>query len=410
MTRISRRTVLLAASGAATLNVTRSFAQTKETLTFAAALFADAGRGDLARAWIEKFNKSQDRYLIEPVAIPFGRLADTVFTQMGGGGGPDLVRFDQSDFFAAVPAGRLFPVDDLLDLSKFKFQAADKFVKVGGKRFGIVFETANFGLLYNPALLKSGAPPKDFEAFITAAKESTGDGKFGYAYRATMPERGGFWFDLTNYVYGFGGQWGGGGEPTLNSPEVVEAVTQYKRVYDLGVIPKGANAATYRRMFWEGKIAMNIDNGGAGGIFAAQAPDFKFNAAASPFPNKAQGIILTMLAFNANSKKKAGAAAFIEWMLQPKSQAELQLLLGASNVATLFPRDPEEIKKIPWVTAFDANTPNGQPMLVRSLENRTLDFQQVVCENVLRCLVGGETPKQVMADAQAQALSRILRR
>lgn len=410
MTKISRRTLLQAASGAAALNVTRSFAQTKETLTFAAGLFAEAGRGDRTRAWVDKFNKSQDRYAIEPVAIPFSKLADTVFTQMGGGGGPDLIRFDQTDFFAAVPAGRLFPVDDLLDLSKYQFQAADKFVKVDGKRIGIAFETANYAMLYNPALLKDGAPPKNFEEFVAAAKEATGKGKFGYAYRATMPERAGFWFDLSNYVYGFGGQWGGNGEPTLNSPEVIEAITQYKRIYDLGVIPKGADAATYRRMFWEGKIAMNVDNGGVGGIFSAQAPDFKFSAAPSPFPHKEQGITLTMLAFNANSKKKAAAAAFIEWMLQPEPQAELQLLLGASNVATQIPRAEEELKKFPWVTAFDANTPNGQPFLVRSLESKTLDFQQVVCENVLRCLIGGETPKQVMADAQSQALSRILRR
>ena len=117
-----------------------------------------------------------------------------------------------------------------------------------------------------------------------------------------------------------------------------------------------------------------------------------------------------MLAFNANSKKKEGAAAFINWMLQPEPQAELQLLLGASNVATQIPRAEEELKKYPWVKSFDENTPNGQPFLVRSLESKTLDFQQVVCENVLRCLIGGETPQKVMDDAQAQALSRILRK
>ncbi len=48
----------------------------------------------------------------------------------------------------------------------------------------------------------------------------------------------------------------------------------------------GADAATYRRMFWEGKIAMNIDNGGVAGIFAAQNPNLGFKAAPSPFPNR----------------------------------------------------------------------------------------------------------------------------
>ena len=329
---------------------------------------------------------------------------------MGGGGGPDLIRFDQIDFFAAVPAKRIIPVDDLLDLSKYNFQVADKYVKVDGKRHGIAFETANYALLYNPALLKDGRPPKTFDEFLLAAKEATGRGRFGYAFRASMPERAGFWFDLSNYVYGFGGEWGNGGEPLLDSPEVIEAITQYKRVFDLGVIPKGADASTYRRMFWEGKVAMNVDNGGVGGIFSGQAPDFKFDAAHSPFPRREQGLTLTMLAVNANTTKRAGCAAFIAWMLQPESQAELQLLLGASNVATAIPRAEEELKKYPWVKAFDENTPYGKPFLVKSLESRTLDFQQVVCENVLRCLVGGDSVRQVMADAQSQALSRILRR
>src|SRR6266516_5268211 len=77
-----------------------ALAQNKAVLTFAGATFAEAGRGDKLRAWVDKYNKSQDKIEIQPIAIPFSTLANTVFTQMGGGGGPDLVRFDQIDFYA----------------------------------------------------------------------------------------------------------------------------------------------------------------------------------------------------------------------------------------------------------------------------------------------------------------------
>src|SRR5262245_44005856 len=84
-----------------------ALAQAKEVITFAGVTFAEAGRGDRLKAWVENFNKSQDKIEVQPVALPFATLANTVFTQMGGGGGPDLVRFDQIDYYAAVAANRI---------------------------------------------------------------------------------------------------------------------------------------------------------------------------------------------------------------------------------------------------------------------------------------------------------------
>ena len=84
--------------------------------------------------------------------------------------------------------------------------APDKYMKIGGKRYGVVFEVSNYAMVYNTALFK-GKPPADFNEFLAAAKAATGNGNFGYAYRATMAERGGMWYDLCNYVYGFGGRW-----------------------------------------------------------------------------------------------------------------------------------------------------------------------------------------------------------
>src|SRR4051794_31823193 len=147
-----------------------TLAQNKAVLTFAGATFAEAGRGDRLKAWVEKFNKSQDKIEVQPIAIPFSTLANTVFTQMGGGGGPDLVRFDQIDYFAAVPANRLLPLDEAIKDSDYKFTSPDKYMKVGGKRYGIPFEISNYVLIYNANLLRSG-PPANFDAFVAAAKD-----------------------------------------------------------------------------------------------------------------------------------------------------------------------------------------------------------------------------------------------
>ena len=169
--------------------------------------FSEAGRGDRLKAWVDKFNKSQSAIEVQPVALPFSSFAKTIFTQMGGGEGPDLVRFDQIDYYAAVAANRILQLDEAINDRDYKFTAPDKYLKVGGKRFGTPFEISNYVLLYNPTLLKDSKAPANFDEFIATAKAATANGVYGYAYRATMAEGPGFWQDLCNYVYGFGGRW-----------------------------------------------------------------------------------------------------------------------------------------------------------------------------------------------------------
>jgi multiple sugar transport system substrate-binding protein len=402
--------VLLATLCTAGLPVT-AHAQSKEVITFAAVTFSEAGRGDRLKAWIDKFNKSQNAIEVQPIALPFSSFAKTIFTQMGGGEGPDLVRFDQIDFYAAVAANRILPLDEIINDRDYKFTAPDRYLKVGGKRYGTPFEISNYVLLYNPTLLKDRKAPANFDEFIAAAKAATGNGVYGYAYRATMAEGPGFWQDLCNYVYGFGGRWSDEqGNLTLNSPKVIEGVVAYKKMYDAGVIPKGTDAATYRRMFWEGKLAMEVDNGGVAGIFNQQAPNLPLAAAPSPFPTRAQGLVLAPLTVNSNTKHKAAAFTFYKWVLQPETQKQLQDLLGASNVATIVERSPEDLAKKPWLKVYDGQTPNSIPQLVQGLELKTPEIQQIVLEHVLKVLQGGVDPKKSMDDAQQQALARVARK
>src|SRR4051794_21109373 len=99
--------IAIAAAFVQALAISPLQAQGRTTITFAGVTFSEAGRGDKLKAWVEKFNKSQDKIEVQPIGLPFAVFANTMFTQMGGGGGPDLVRFDTIDFYVAVPAGRI---------------------------------------------------------------------------------------------------------------------------------------------------------------------------------------------------------------------------------------------------------------------------------------------------------------
>jgi multiple sugar transport system substrate-binding protein len=402
--------VLATATLLAALAGSPAVAQDKQIVTFAAASFAEPGRGDKMRAWIAKFNQSQSKVEVQPIAIPFSSFVSTIFTQMGGGAGPDIVRFDLPEFYAAADAKRLAPLDDYISNSAFKLTAPDKYMKIGGKRYGVVFEVSNYSMMYNTAMLK-GKAPATFDEFLAATKAATADGNFGYAFRATMAERGGMWYDLTNFVYGFGGRWSDDkGNPTLNSPKVIEGVAAYKKVYDANVIPKGADASTYRRMFAEGKIATVIDNGGVAANLATAGKDLKLAAAPSPFPTRAQGMILAPIAVNANAKNKDAAGVFLRWVLSPEAQKELQQIHGASSVAIDVGRTPEELAKWPWITVYDAQTQNAVPALPQGLETKAPEIQQIIIEQVIKVLQAGADPATAMNDAQKTVLTRVLKR
>src|SRR5437867_5201628 len=218
---VGRAFALLVAAFLTASAPTTAFAQAKEVITFAAVTFSEAGRGDRLKAWVDKFNKSQNAIEVQPVSLPFSTFAKTIFTQMGGGSGPDLVRFDQIDFYAAIAANRVLALDEIINDRDYKFTAPDRYMRVGGKRYGTSFEISNYVLLYNPTLLKDRKAPASFDEFIAAAKTATANGVYGYAYRATMAEAPGFWPALCNFVYGLGGRWiDQQGKLPPNSPKV----------------------------------------------------------------------------------------------------------------------------------------------------------------------------------------------
>lgn len=382
-----------------------------ETLTFSAPTFAEPGRGPKLEAYLQEFNASQDDVVVEPVSIPYASYANTIFTQMGGGGGPCIVRLDIDDFYAAVEAGLLAPLDEVIDEGDYDFLSPDKYTKVDDTRYGVLFEISNYTLIYNSALLPDAErPPATFDEFLETAKAATDGNTSGFAFRTTMPEVGGAWYDLSNFVYGFGGRWSTSeGEPTIDSPQVLEGLKAFVQVYDSGVTPKGTDAATYRRMMWEDKVAMLVDNGGVATSVSSNFEDPEtFGATDTPFPEDERAQILAMVGINSNCEQKEAAAQFIHWVLQPENQQNLMLVLGASSVATDVERPQEQIEAMPWVEAYDRATEHGVPVTPEGLETSTPEIRQIVIEQVEKVLQGDLTPEEALATAQQQVLDQVV--
>ncbi len=120
-------------------------------------------------------------------------------------------------------------------------------------------------------------------------------------------------------------------------------------------------------------------------------------------------MILTSLSVNANTKNKEACGVFVNWMLQPAAQAELQGILGAASVATPVERPKADLERAPWLAVYDAQTPYALPQLVLGFETKTLEIQQIVVEQVLKILVGNADVRKTLDEAQSLALKRIER-
>lgn len=370
-------------------------------ISFAASMLGETQRGPLLTAMIDDFNASQDEVVVTPVTVPFSSFGSTMFTQVGGGEGPDIIAWDEADYFQAMDQGLTLPIDEIVD--EDALLASSKNEIMDGKRYGVPLNVSNYALIYNPDLVKN--VPTNFDELVAEAKAQTKNGVYGFAFRHTAAEEAGVWSDVSNYVYGFGGDWAKDGVPTLTDPKVAEGITAMKELYDAKVIPEGATAAEYRKMFAEGKVAMIIDNGGVPTVINGTNPATPIAAALAPFPTENIGEISAVLAVNSNTKKADAAKAFLAWFLDPEQQATVQGLLGGSQAATVVPRTEEELAERPYVAIFDQVAPNTKAFAPEGLEAVTPQFRNIVVEQLLSIFQGQVSVEDGLAAAQKEAES-----
>lgn len=373
------------------------------TLTYADGLLANPRSEPLIKAILEQFNESHENITVEPASIPFNSFAQTIYTQLSSGEGPDIIRFDSPDYYNAARAGALLDLTDVIDADEFDLVASsDEYTFVDGVRYGVVATGGNYVLLYNTDLVSD--PPTTWEEFVEVAKAQTGDGRYGLAFRQTEPEANGLWQDIYQYVYGFGGEWSDGSTLTIDKRENIEGLERYQELYDAAVIPVGATASEYRQMFADGKVAMEIDNGGTADNLIALNPDLNLGAVTVPFPTNVTGGVVAMYGINASSRNTAAAQTFLKWMLSPEVQTQILNVSGTGGmVATDAEPTAEMVDSFPLSPVYAEAAKTSVPQLVVGFEDQTPTIREIVVRGVVAALQGQKTMEQAMRDAQAEA-------
>jgi multiple sugar transport system substrate-binding protein len=413
--RTSRRTFLKGVAGTAGAAVSlvprrRATAQTPATIKYMTWWWAEKGRNDAWRAIVKKFHDAQKDIRIQEVGFPYSEFFQRVTTQLAGGRlDADVLSFYDELGIRLIKTGALAPVDDVvqkLGISDKLDKTVHQFVTSGGKLHGLLAVNVPYALIYNRDLYQAAGvakAPTSQEEYLQVAKRLTRrPDQFGHAARNTMPEQNGWWSDISHWVMGYGGQWVKGKKPLLTEAPVINAVKAYKRLYDESV-PQGADASTYRRMAWEGKIAQYIDNSANINILRSGNPAIysKIFTAPPPWENHRAINIPNYVGIYAGSTQKQAAAAFLEFVYRPENFQ--QLMESALDIYPPYQGAVREayLKDLHWVSGFLASKGSPIPALVEGLESNIAEVRQAVLSQVSQVLTTGKAPEAALAEAQA---------
>jgi ABC-type glycerol-3-phosphate transport system substrate-binding protein len=371
--------------------------------------WAEKGRNDAWRGIVKRFHDSQKDIRIQEVGFPYTEFFQRITTQLAGGKlDADVISFMDELGIRLMRSNALAPVEEVvnkLGIQTRLDRGLHQFVTVGDKLYGLLAANVPYALIYNKEIYeKSGIakPPATHEEYFATAKKLTRrPDQFGHAGRSTMQEQNGWWQDISQWVLSYDGQWVKGKKPQVTQAPVIDAVKAYKRLYD-EAMPQGADASTYRRMAWEGKIAQYVDNSANINILRSGNPAIypKIYTAPPPWENRRAINIPNYVGIYAGSTQKQAAMAFLEFVFRAENfQGLMEAALDISPPYQGVAREAY-MKELHWASGFLASKGTPIPAMVEGLESNIAEVRQIVLSRVSEVLTAGKVPEAALAEAQ----------
>lgn len=383
------------------------------TLTISDWEFSEGVFADNVKKMLKTYETSHPGVTLNFQATSYNDYPTTIKTQIGAGGGPDVMVLLDQDFFQLQKAGLLAPLTSLADAEIGSLRPANETAVFGNDRFGYIWETVIYGLLYNKDLFTQAgiaAPPTDFAGLLAdckTIKEKTG--KWGYAARNMTNETSAWYEDFTGtWIIGYGGSWtDDSGNFTINSAPIVQAVSDYATLYKSGCYDTGVKASVFRPSFINGDVAMLMDNANAGYTYVTGGglTDQQMGSGPLPFPTQYSGMQQLYLAVNKNTKSEALAQNFMEWLQQPAQQQQLvEVTAPQTTSSTVIPSDAFN-KAHPWAMHYYTQADNGKSLLMNVRPELTNKLASTVMPFIAKVLAGQMSAADALNAAQDAAVS-----
>lgn len=369
---------------------------------------AMGGVKDTVAGYAREFNASQSAYEIVPVAQGnYRELLPRLQTALNSGAPPALVQLE----FTQVP--ELAVRGDLLDLGRALdgvpgalkddlYPAVWKTGQLAGKTYGLPWNVSVPVLMYNAGVLKkSGVTFPNTWTGLEAASRSLATGG-----RRPLIAASDAWTFEAN-VLSRGGALVSGGQPTLNSPDAVEALKQLSRMSAAGQAqPRSLGEATRSAFDFARGQNLFVLASVANWTDARKLPFFSLGIA--PFPCEQAGVCTVPLGGGTLSvprgtpaSEQAGALAFWQYLMEPARLAGwVQTTAYAPPRRAAVPLLEGWYAKNPQLRAAHAQMARAVP---RPTTPEYARWTGLLEEAIARATSGKMSAKAALDDAQRQA-------
>ena len=142
-------------------------------LTFSNWQFLEDGKGPIIWDAVKGYTGPDDNVELTKVEIPFANYADKLSTELGAGGGPDVMVLQDSQFASLVDAGVLEPLDDIADELGDDLNNTNEAGVFDGGQYGFNWERPTYStVIYNKEIFDQLGleVPTTFDEFLTTAQ------------------------------------------------------------------------------------------------------------------------------------------------------------------------------------------------------------------------------------------------
>ena len=372
---------------------------------------------------LNDFMATHPNITVNELGLGLGEQGEKLVPALVAGTAPDIMVYDLATVQERAMKGQTMCLDDYvaasgMDTSVF-FPATLDCCTYDGKLYGLPYMTDTRVLFYNKDHFRAAGldpenPPKTWDEVLEYTK------KLNLTDENGEPTQVGFstvWWEIAPWTMGwtFGADyWDADGNPTLDTPEMLEALNYVKeltavvgedafqKLYD-------ASMATGVSPFTNGTVSMCIQFNGFCSTLETYAPDLDYGVALIPTKD------------GVNYKSSWGAGYGLEFTHKSDARAQAAFELGqylvSTEVATKFLLGNSE-----YVCNMEAyenpqiqNDPIWQVFAESGKYTRIHHFcpelptwpNSVLVPEWQAALLGTKTPEQALADAQANLLQEI---
>ncbi len=375
--------------------------------------FGEPGNEVWMNKVIEAFMEANPGITVDGYNLSYGGYADQMLMEMSSGTPPDVIHLTNLNIGDYLRNGLLMPLDEFIaesDISEDTFTPAQfaSPIVTDGKTYGVIHMVANYIPFYNADLLAEAGysefpdNPEDFLAMaqaLTVPPES-----FGYA---AMVKPGSYvetYMDVAQWVIAGGGHFSEAGKPTIDHPSNVKAISDFKALFDAGVMPRDVDKSTYRQMWWQGKVAVLFDGSWMMAFARESNPDIvsKLRTAHMPWPGRRTASAFQIWSVPEGAAHPEEAFKLIEFMQSPEWQEEMVAI--TNTVSPRFGSLPEGyLDENPWFSTFqEASDKHAVSIMPEGLEAYGNEILKIIADKIEKILYLDAPIEESLAEAQSE--------